>query len=352
VLASSVVVGVEAEVVVAVPALEQAATTRPARNIERRTAPTYRASGSSPFRHNARPMSWLAARPAVAATLGALVIAMSAILFRLAAVTPATAAVFRCLYALPLLALLARRETTTFGPVPRRIAALAAVAGLFFCADLIFWHHAIEEVGAGLATVLGNTQVIFVPLLAWLALSESPSRALRWSVSLVMAGVVLISGVGSGGAYGRNPGLGVAYGVATGLTYAGFILVQRSANRDDRRPAGPLLVATASAGLASLGVGWLLGEIDLRISLPAHGWLLLLGLGVHAGGWLLISIGLPRLPAAVTSVLLTIQPVASVLLGRLIFSEAPSPLQLGGVALVVAGLVVTGRDRTSGRVAQ
>lgn len=140
------------------------------------------------------------------------------------------------------------------------------------------------------------------------------------------------------------------FGVATGLSYAGFILVQRSANRDDRRPGGPLLVATAAAGVASLLVGWLLGKIDLTVTWPAHGWLLLLGLGVHAGGWLLISIGLPRLPAAVTSVLLTIQPVASVLLGRLIFAEIPSPLQLAGVGLVVAGLLLTGRDRVAGRV--
>lgn len=297
-------------------------------------------------------MSWLALRPAVAAVLGALVIATSAILFRLAEVTPATAAVFRCLYALPLLVLFARRERRAHGPLPRRVLGLAIIAGLFFSADLLFWHHAIEEVGAGLATVLGNTQVVFVPLLAWMILAERPRPALMWSVGLVMFGVVLISGVGGSSAYGRNPGLGVILGIATGLSYAGFILVQRSANRDDRRPGGPLLVATAAAGVASLLVGWLLNDIDLRLTWPAHGWLLLLGLGVHAGGWLLISIGLPRLPAAVTSVLLTIQPVASVILGRLIFAEMPSPLQLGGVALVVAGLLVTGRDRAADRVAQ
>jgi drug/metabolite transporter (DMT)-like permease len=200
--------------------------------------------------------------------------------------------------------------------------------------------------------VLGNTQVVFVPLLAWFILGETPSRAIRFSVVLVMAGVVLISGIGGGDAYGRNPALGVVFGVATGLTYAGFILVQRSANRDERRPGGPLLVATAVAGVASLFVGGLLNEIDLRLTWPAHAWLLLLGLGVHAGGWLLISIGLPRLPAAVTSVLLTIQPVASVILGRLIFVEVPSALQLAGVGLVVAGLLITGRDRAAGRVAQ
>ena len=46
-------------------------------------------------------------RPILAGVLGALVIAFSAILVRLAEVSPSTAAFFRCAYALPLLGLLA-----------------------------------------------------------------------------------------------------------------------------------------------------------------------------------------------------------------------------------------------------
>jgi drug/metabolite transporter (DMT)-like permease len=49
-------------------------------------------------------------RPVLAGALGALVIAFSAILVKLAEVSPSTAAFFRCFYALPLLALLAWRE--------------------------------------------------------------------------------------------------------------------------------------------------------------------------------------------------------------------------------------------------
>ena len=62
-------------------------------------------------------------------------------------------------------------------------------------------------------------------------------------------------------------------------------------------------------------------------------------------GWLLISASLPRLPAALTSLLLTIQPVGSVILGALLFAEAPSALQLVGVAPILAGLVMVARVR-------
>lgn len=287
-------------------------------------------------------------RPMLAAVLGALVIATSAILVRLADVAPSTAAFFRCAYAVPLLVVIARSERKRFGALDRKTIRVAAIAGLFFAADLVFWHHSIAEVGAGLATVLGNTQVVIVPFLAWLLLKEPLGGSIIASVGLVMAGVVLISGiVGGAEAYGRNPGLGVLFGVATGLAYAGFILVQREANRDLRRPGGPLLYATALAALASLMAGLPLGEIDIVISWPAHGWLLLLAIGVQVGGWLLISVSLPRLPAAVTSILLTIQPIGSVLMGQFLLDERPSPIQLSGVALILAGLILTGRRKIS-----
>lgn len=283
----------------------------------------------------------LTERPVLTAMLGALTIAFSAIFVSLADVSPATAAIFRCLYALPLLALLAIRERRRYGPRGPGQRRMAWIAGVFFAADLVLWHHAIEEVGAGLATVLGNTQVVFVPLAAWMLLRERPGARVAVSVPIVLSGVVLISGVFDDRAFGRDPLLGVLFGLGTGVAYAGFILAQRHANADIRRPAGPLFDASLSAAIVSLLIGLPLGEVDLVPAWPAHGWLLLLALSVQVGGWLLISISLPRLPAAITSVVLTLQPVGSVLLGIWILAELPSPLQLVGVALILVGLVVT-----------
>ena len=294
----------------------------------------------------------LADRPVLAAVLGALTIAGSAVLVKLAEEPPSTAAFFRCAYALPPLALLAYYERRRYGPRPAGQVRLAWFAGVFFAADLILWHHAINNVGAGLATVLGNTQVIVVPLAAWLFLRERPSGRVAISVPVVLVGVVLISGVIGSGAYGENPLLGVILGLLTGLAYGGFILVQRGANADQRRPASPLFDATLSTAVITLAVGLPLGEIDLVPTWPAHGYLLVLALGIQVCGWLLISISLPRLPAALTSVVLTIQPVGSVLLGMWILSEAPSALQLLGVAFIIAGLLLATVRVRSPRVPQ
>ena len=119
-------------------------------------------------------------RPLAFAAAGALVIAFSAILVALAEVSPSTAAVFRCAYALPLLGLLAWLEDRRYGARPARERRIALLAGLFFAADLIFWHHSIGAVGAGLATVLANVQVVLVGLLAWVVLGERPRCCSAW----------------------------------------------------------------------------------------------------------------------------------------------------------------------------
>jgi drug/metabolite transporter (DMT)-like permease len=272
--------------------------------------------------------------------LGALVIAFSGILVRLAEVSPSTAAFFRCAYALPVLALLAWLEDRRYGRRPLRERVPLWVAGLMFAADLTLWHHSIEAVGAGLATVLGNIQVLFVGLLAWLALGERPDNRALASIPVVFAGVVLISGVVGEGAYGDDPLMGVVFGLLTAITYALFILILRQGNVDMRRPAGPLFDATLSGAVFSALGGIVVGDIEWAPGMESQAWLVLLALSSQVLGWLLISVSLPRLPAVLTSILLMLQPVSTVFLAALLLSEAPSSVQLAGVAIVIAGVAV------------
>jgi drug/metabolite transporter (DMT)-like permease len=60
---------------------------------------------------------------------------------------------------------------------------------------------------------------------------------------------------------------------------------------------------------------------------------------------LLIAVSLPRVPAALTSVVLLLQPVASVALAAVVLDERPSQVQLLGCAIVLAGVVAA----TAGR---
>jgi drug/metabolite transporter (DMT)-like permease len=289
-------------------------------------------------------LGWVEGRERLCALLGAITIAFSAIFVRLSHASPSTAAIFRCLYALPVLVLLAAVERRRFGPRPwpERRAGLAA--GVFFAADLLLWHHSIADVGAGLSTVLANIQVVFVPLVAWMVLAERPGRAVLVALPISLLGVLLISGAIEHGAYGHNPTRGTLFGLGAGVAYVGFLLFLRRAGADLRRPAGPLCDATAVAAILCTVVGMIVGDAHLAPSWPGAGWLVLLALSSQVVGWLLISTSLPRLPAALTSVLLTMQPVGSVALAALIFGESPTGLQLLGVVLVLAALLAAGRS--------
>src|SRR5438093_13578162 len=162
-------------------------------------------------------LSALARRPALTVLVGAVAIAFSGILFCLAHVSPSTGAFYRCVWALPALWLIARWEERRWGRRSWRARRWAWLAGAFFAADLVLWHNAIDQVGAGLATVLGNTQVVLVRLLAWALLDERPQRSSLIAIPIVGAGVVLISGVLEQNAYGADPQLGAVYGVLTGI---------------------------------------------------------------------------------------------------------------------------------------
>jgi drug/metabolite transporter (DMT)-like permease len=237
-----------------------------------------------------------------------------------------------------LLVLLAWLEHRRYGGLPRRAIVLSSIAGAFFAADLTFWHHAILVVGAGLATVLGNLQVLVVGIVAWLLFGERPSRTVFVSLPIVLVGVVLISGLVGSGAYGSNPQLGVVLGVLTAVSYGGYLLVIRRGGADTRRPAGPVAISTLSTAVVALVVGVPLGELQLLPTWPAHGWLIIYGLTSQSIGYVLISISLPRLPAVLTSIILLSQPVATVVLSMILLHEAPSVAQLAGVALVVGGI--------------
>lgn len=278
------------------------------------------------------------AGPTPLAFAGAVGISFSAIFFGLSGVDPLTGAFYRMAYALPALALLwlLHREQDRRS---LRDRVLAAFAGILLALDVVAWHAAIGFVGAGLATLIANSQVVIVPLVSWAILRERPGPRALWAMPVVMAGLAGITGLG-GEAFGSRPVLGVALAALAASLYSGFLVAFRYSNRSLAPTSGPLLDATVGAVAAALVVGVLVGGLDLRPEWPAHGWLMALALVSQVGGWLAISYALPRLPATHTSFAIVLQPVLTLTWAAIIFEERPSAIQLVGVTLVLIGIVM------------
>lgn len=292
--------------------------------------------------------------PLVLVALGAAVISVTALFVKVIALGPAAIGAWRCgLGAAALLpwALLSRRPGSMGQGRSSRLhpAAWAALAGACFAGDLFVWHKSILYSGTGLATVLANTQVFWVALLSALLLGERLTRRLGVCALLAVFGTVLLAMPG----IERSPVhlQGVLLGLLTGVFYAGYYLSLRTAQRGDR-PLGvgaAVFVSSATAAALLTIIALITAEPLALAGGRDLGLLLLLGVGAHAGGWVLISRGMPHVPAATGSLLLLLQPVLATLWGVLAFAEPFGPAEAAGTALSLGAIYAASLTRTQAR---
>ncbi len=262
--------------------------------------------------------------------------------------------IYRCGLALPLLAVLAAAEQRRHGPRPLASRGYAGLAGLFLSVDLVVFNHTIADVGAGVSTVVGSLYVPFVAVLAWVVLRERPGRRYLTALPVMLVGLVLVSGLAGGAGTAAHPAAGVITGTAASAAYACFLLILRHAAGQARHVAGQLFDATAGATVGALLLGLAFGGLQLAVPLRSLVWLVLLALLVQIAGWLLITWSLPRLPAAISSLMLLVQPAAAMVLAMIILDQRPSLPQIAGAVLVCGGVLVMVRSpqpRVAARVA-
>ena len=283
-------------------------------------------------------------RTMLIALAGATVISFAPLLYIRSDTTPLTGAFYRMLYALPLLGLLV---WTSKKEDPRESNSrwLAFGAGILLAIDFVGYHSAIDYIGSGIATMIGNSQVIIVTLVSWWILGERPNRFILLALPMVMFGLVLISGIWDDAPYGEDPVKGVIGGIVAAVFYSSFLIAYRQSNRVGGPAVNAQFDATAGAtiGLLVLGSMPLSGvgieAIDHTITWPGHGWLLLLAITCQVIGWIAITYALPRLPAAHTSFAVLLQPVLTIVWGVLLLSESPSMQQSTGMILIFAAII-------------
>ncbi|WP_239009914.1 DMT family transporter [Streptomyces sp. 769] len=260
---------------------------------------------------------------------------------KLSGTNAGTAAFLRCALALFLLVPLAWREVRRVGARPLRYQLMDIGAGVLLGVDMAFWAASVLDVGASVATVLLNVQVVVFPLLARLVSGTRLTGRFVLMVPLMLAGVALASGALGRPQAGSDPVAGVAFGTAAGVTYAGYLFLMRLGGGREHTVT-PVCVSTAAAAATAAVLGGLWTGIDLDPGWPAWGWLITLAFVGQVLAWLLITAALPRLAPNVGAALLLLQPVMAFGLGVAI-GERPTPTQAAGCALVVAAVWHTGR---------
>ncbi|MBK7143201.1 MAG: DMT family transporter [bacterium] len=231
--------------------------------------------------------------------------------------------------------------------LPKRIYFWSAFAGFAFFCDLWTWHRSIFITGAGMATILGNTQVFGSAILGYFAFKEKLSLKFFLAAILGFVGIVLLIGVGSDDIQLTEHYLmGVFFGLLTGICYASYISLVKKASHEHVEVGTLALMAwTALFCAIFLGVAGLV-EGEAMLPPDATSWLFLLGLGLvpQAIGWRVISSSLPHIDAHRAGLALLLQPILATVWGFLFFGEMLGPLQLVG-AVVTLGAIYFGSIR-------
>lgn len=295
------------------------------------------------MRQGAGGQAWAA----LAAIGGAALLALSPIGVRLSELGPQATNLWRFLFAIPILAVWALSSRT--GPT-RAQGGWLLLAGLLFGIELSLWAEALSHTTVVNATLLSNMTPVFAALFAWFVFKERPRAGVFWGGAAALAGALTLAfaraRTGSGPAASPEDGwLGDALGFSSALGYAGYLLIVR--HMGGRVGTGVvMLISTSCAALYALALSLMLGAELLPHTL--NGWLVLLMLGVvvQAGAQGLIAYGVARLPIAMSTIMLWMQPLTAAVLSWILFGEALGPLALGGALLILVGVYVVQRARS------
>jgi drug/metabolite transporter (DMT)-like permease len=271
--------------------------------------------------------------------LGSLAMASSAsIIFNLDA-EPMTVAAFRCLLAVPMLlpfVIWEMRRVDYRQALPRATVIGAVVGGVAIGVDYSFYNTSISLIGPGLATVLINLQIVFLPLIAWLIEGTRPMKQLAVIVPFMVTGVALAAGAFGDAELNL---FGVVAGLIAGAGYATYLAIIRRTAPATLRPA-PFTVLTIvclSSGLTA-GVGALgSGRFEMPTQVPEWLWLVALAFVGQVVVYLCFNIAMTGLNEVIASTLMLTGPIFAILLGFLLFRDAPTAWQLVGCATIIAG---------------
>lgn len=266
---------------------------------------------------------------------------------RLSELGPTATAFYRVFLALPILFLWMRTEEVRSQrkvPGGRRLTKrdrwLLVLAGLFFAGDLATWHWSIKLTSVANATLFANSAPIFVTLGAWFLFKERISPLFLAALATALIGTALIMGSSFGIDHLHVMGDGI--GVVTGMFWAAYQLTVKHL-RVRLSAAVIMMWSGIVTAVTLLPIALLSGEALAAPTL--YGWAVLLGLAwlSHAAGQGAIAHALAHLPAAFSSLVILLEPVAAAVLAWIILLEPLGPLQAAGGAVVLASIVLAHR---------
>jgi inner membrane transporter RhtA len=155
------------------------------------------------------------------------------------------------------------------------------------------------------------------------------------ALAAAVAGVVLLTEL-----RWSSDALGLAYALANGLLFVGYILLgHRIAREGAGEGVARLGAAMSIAFVFVMPIGF--GEALAAFSDP---WLILAGLGVGVCSsvipYICDQLAMARLPRSSFALMLALLPASAAIIGAVVLGQIPTPRDLAGIALVMTGVAL------------
>ena len=222
--------------------------------------------------------------------------------------------------------------------------------GLLLAVFNSFWTLSVSLNGAAVSTVLAYCSTGFTALLGWWLLKERLDWSKLLAVVLCLGGCVFVSGALDPAAWRVNL-LGIVTGILSGLLYAIYSLMGRSASQRGLNPWTTLLYTFGFAAVFLLGFNLLgRGILPGAITRPADflwlgnswaGWglLLLLAVGPTLAGYGMYNVSLTLLPSSVANLIVSLEPAITAVTAYFLLGERLTWIQVGGSLMILSGVV-------------
>ena len=228
--------------------------------------------------------------------------------------------------------LLAARPALRDHPLGRRGLATGLLLGAIYALQAGLFFAALERLDASLLALVLYTYPAWVTLAAFAIGRERATARRLTALALSSAGLAVVL-LGAGG--GELDALGVALGLGASFAYTGYILIS---DRSDVVGAPFLLSALVCGGATAIFAVAGLSSGAAEFGFDGEGWLWLGLIALVSTVLAIVTFfaGLARVGPSAASIFSTVEPVVTVTLAYLAFSERLTLPQLGGAALVLA----------------
>jgi drug/metabolite transporter (DMT)-like permease len=212
------------------------------------------------------------------------------------------------------------------------------------------WTLSVSLNGAAVSTVLAYCSAGFTALLGWWFLNERLDWGKMLAVVLSLAGCVLVSNALDPAAWRLNL-LGIITGILSGLLYAIYTMMGRSASNRGLNPWTAQVYTFGCAAVFLLAFNLVSGgHVPGAAARPADffwlgkawiGWgvLFLLAAGPTLAGYGLYNVSLTYLPSSVANLVVTLEPAFTAVIAYVLLGERFSWIQIAGSVLILGGVV-------------